>query len=114
AGGMQPIAEAKSVVVKTSVSPDSEARVDPIRIRQVLSNLVSNAVKFTPAGGSVFVRARAVDGQVRIAVSDTGVGIAKDQQKLLFTEFAKIDAGSMASAKGTGLGLALTNAFVAA
>lgn len=114
AGGMQPIAEAKSVVIKTSVSPDTEGRMDPIRTRQVLTNLLSNAVKFTPAGGSVFVRARAVDGHVRIAVSDTGVGIAKDQQKLLFTEFAKIDAGSMASAKGTGLGLALTKAFVVA
>ena len=114
AGGMQPIADAKSVVIKTSVSPEAEARVDPIRTRQVLTNLVSNAVKFTPAGGLVYVRARVVDGHCRIAVSDTGVGIVKDQRQLLFTEFAKIDAGSMASGKGTGLGLALTKAFVTA
>jgi signal transduction histidine kinase len=114
AGGMQPIADVKSVVIKTSVSPEAEVRVDPIRTRQVLTNLLSNAVKFTPAGGFVYVRARAVDGRCRISVSDTGVGVAKDQRKLLFTEFAKIDAGSMASAKGTGLGLALTKAYVTA
>jgi signal transduction histidine kinase len=114
AGGMQPIADAKSVVIKTSVSPNAEARVDPIRTRQVLTNLMSNAVKFTPAGGFVYVRARVVGGHFRVAVSDTGVGIAKDQRNLVFTEFAKIEAGSMASAKGTGLGLALTKAFVVA
>jgi signal transduction histidine kinase len=114
AGGMQPIADAKSVVIKTSVSPEAEARLDPIRTRQVLTNLMSNAVKFTPSGGLVCVRARVAEGHCRIAVSDTGVGVTKDQQHLLFTEFSKIDAGSMGSAKGTGLGLALTKAFVTA
>jgi signal transduction histidine kinase/HAMP domain-containing protein len=113
-GAMQPQAEAKRVIVRTSVDPAAEARTDPTRMRQVLINLVSNAIKFTPAGGRVFVRAKVTDGHLRVAVSDTGVGIPRDQRKLLFTEFAKIDAGSMAAAKGSGLGLALTQAFVAA
>jgi signal transduction histidine kinase len=111
---MQPAADSKNVTIRTAVSPDAEARIDPVRVRQVLTNLISNAVKFTPSGGRVYVRARADDRQIRFAVSDTGVGIPKDQQKLLFSEFAKIDAASLAGAKGTGLGLALTRAFVMA
>ena len=111
---MQPQADKKQVMMRSSVTPNAEARTDPVRIRQVLTNLLSNAVKFTPRGGRVFVRARAEDGRLRVVVSDTGVGIRKDQQKLLFTEFAKIEAGASTDSKGTGLGLALTRAFVVA
>jgi signal transduction histidine kinase len=113
-GAMQPQADAKGVVMRTSVDTTAEARTDPTRMRQVLINLLSNALKFTPAGGRVFVRAKVASGHVRVAVSDTGVGIPREQRKLLFTEFAKIDAGSMAAAKGSGLGLALTHSFVEA
>jgi signal transduction histidine kinase len=113
-GTMQPQADAKRVSIRTAVDPDTEARTDPTRLRQVLVNLVSNAVKFTPPGGRVMVRARVIGSQLRLAVSDTGVGVPRDQRQLLFTEFAKIDAGAMAAAKGTGLGLALTRAFVLA
>jgi signal transduction histidine kinase len=113
-GAMQPQAEARRVAVRTSVDATAEARTDPTRLRQVLTNLVSNAIKFTPAGGRVFVRAKVTGASFRIAVSDTGVGIPPEQRKLLFTEFAKIDAGSMAAAKGSGLGLALIHAFVVA
>ena len=111
---MQPAADAKLVTIRASVDPELLARVDPVRMRQVLVNLVSNAVKFTPPGGHVYVRGRAVGRMLRLTVSDTGVGIPKEQQRLLFTEFAKIDAGPMAAAKGTGLGLALTKAFTTA
>jgi signal transduction histidine kinase/HAMP domain-containing protein len=113
-GTMQPQADAKRVVVRASVDPVAEARIDPTRMRQVLINLLSNAIKFTPSEGRIFVRAKLTDDQVRVAVSDNGVGIPRAQRKLLFTEFAKIDAGSMAAAKGSGLGLALTHAFVVA
>ena len=111
---MQPVADARQVAVRTSVDPELVARVDPVRLRQILVNLVSNAVKFTPPGGHVYLRGRVVGQHLRLTVSDTGVGIAKDQQRLLFAEFAKIDAGAMAAAKGTGLGLALTKAFAVA
>jgi signal transduction histidine kinase len=113
-GALQPQADAKGVAVRTSVSDGGEVRIDPTRLRQVLTNLVSNAIKFTPAQGRVFIRARVKSGRVRIAVSDTGVGIPREQQSLLFTEFARIDAGAMAASKGSGLGLALTHAYVVA
>lgn len=111
---MQPLADAKKLTLRWAVAEDDEARVDPVRLRQVLNNLISNAIKFTPESGRVLVRARALRGGCRIAVSDTGVGIKKDEKELIFTEFAKIDAGSMATSRGTGLGLPLTRAFVVA
>lgn len=111
---MQPLADAKKLVLRWAVPEEDEARVDPVRLRQILNNLISNAIKFTPEGGRVLVRARCMRGGCRIAVSDTGVGIKKDERELIFTEFAKIDAGSMAASRGTGLGLALTRAFVVA
>jgi signal transduction histidine kinase len=114
AGTMQPLADGKQVTIRTSVAPDATARIDPVRVRQVLTNLLSNAVKYTPPGGRVYVRGRADGSRFRLAVSDTGVGIPKHQQRQVFTEFSKIDAGTMAAAKGTGLGLALTRAFVRA
>jgi signal transduction histidine kinase len=114
AATMQVQADGKNVTIRTSVAPDATARIDPVRLRQVLTNLLSNAIKFTPPGGRVYVRGRADATGFRLAVSDTGVGIPKEQQRQLFTEFSKIDAGTMAAAKGTGLGLALSQAFVQA
>jgi signal transduction histidine kinase/HAMP domain-containing protein len=111
-GAMQPMAAGRKVEVRTSVSPDAQVRVDPTKFRQILTNLVSNAVKFTPEGGRVAIRARADKETYRVVVSDTGVGIPRDQASLVFTEFARIDAGPLAASKGTGLGLALTRAFV--
>jgi signal transduction histidine kinase len=108
---MQPIAAGRKVIIRTAVSPGAEARLDPSRTRQILTNLVSNAIKFTPEGGHVYVRARVDKDSCRLVVSDTGVGIPKDQARLVFTEFAKIDAGALAASKGTGLGLALCKAF---
>ncbi len=114
AGVMQPIAAPKDVTIRTSVDEDAEARVDVTRLRQILTNLVSNAVKFTPPGGKVYLRARVDDGSCRIAVSDTGVGIPTESKSQVFSEFPRIDAGAMAAGQGTGLGLALTKAFVTA
>jgi signal transduction histidine kinase len=112
--GMEPLAQAKQLTVLASVRDDATARIDANHVRLVLTNLVSNAIKFTPPGGRVVVRAKVQGDQLRIAVSDTGVAIAKDQRGLLFTEFPKIDAGVMAAAKGAGLGLVLTKSFVSA
>lgn len=110
----QPRAAAKSIAIRTSVPEGCSVRLDPTRVRQVLGNLLANAIAFTPAGGRVYVRARLVAASCRLVISDTGVGIKKEQRDLVFTEFAKIDAGTMAGGKGTGLGLTLTRAFVAA
>ncbi len=98
--------------------PPAELRVqaDPGRVRQVLLNLLSNAIKFTPDGGRITVVAAPVNGgsisEVRIAVSDTGIGIAPEDQPKLFKEFSQLDASASRKYEGTGLGLALSRQLV--
>ena len=85
---------------------------DSRKLKQVVINLLSNAVKFTPAGGRVTLRARALEHAVEIAVIDTGVGIALDQQALVFEEFRQAGGDVLRKSEGTGLGLALAKRFV--
>ena len=108
----------RSLAVKKSIDlrAESDERLAPFpmdgaRIKQVLLNLVGNAVKFTPEGGRVWVRAGSEDGAVRVEVGDTGPGIALEDQERIFLEFqqAGSDAGKP---QGTGLGLALAKKFV--
>jgi len=86
---------------------------DPRKIKQVVVNLLSNAVKFTPAGGHVTLRARRIDaGTAEIAVIDTGVGIAPEEQAQVFEEFRQAGTDPLRKSEGTGLGLALARRFV--
>jgi CheY-like chemotaxis protein len=85
--------------------------LDPIRVRQVLFNLVSNAVKFTPAGGDVVLAARADGRDLEIEVADTGIGIPKEARDRVFGVFERFHEGR-SNAAGTGLGLALTKRLV--
>jgi signal transduction histidine kinase len=84
---------------------------DERRIRQVVFNLLSNAVKFTPTGGTVRMRSTRANGEVRVSVSDTGPGIAREDHKRIFEEFGQTEVG-MAQREGTGLGLALSKRLV--
>lgn len=85
-----------------------QVRADPRRLKQMLVNLLSNAVKFTPDGGSVGVEiAPAGPAEVRITVSDTGIGIARDDVPKLFRPFIQVDSKLSRRYEGTGLGLAL-------
>jgi signal transduction histidine kinase len=77
----------------------------------VLLNLLSNALKFTPEGGRVAVRAARRDGGVEVVVSDTGVGIAPEDQEAIFEEFRQVGAADR-KAEGTGLGLALARKLI--
>ena len=80
-------------------------------MRQVLLNLLSNALKFTPEGGAIDVRATAYDDRIEIAVTDTGVGIAPEDHEAVFEEFRQV--GSTAKKiEGTGLGLAISRKFI--
>jgi GAF domain-containing protein len=88
-----------------------EINGDERKIRQVLLNLLSNAIKFTPEGGRIEVQAIPASGWVDISVSDTGVGIAPEEQEAAFEEFRQVGA-SAAKQEGTGLGLALCRKFV--
>ncbi len=100
-------------------------RADRVKFKQILYNLLSNAVKFTPDGGEITVEADIIDGmktgisnlsipvrQLRISVIDTGIGIKKEDQEIIFSEFVQIDSSFSRKYEGTGLGLALTKKFV--
>jgi two-component system, NtrC family, sensor kinase len=85
---------------------------DERKIKQVLLNLLSNAVKFTPEGGRIGINARQADGSVEISVSDTGIGIAPDDQARIFEEFRQVGGDYAHKKEGTGLGLTLAKKFV--
>jgi signal transduction histidine kinase len=86
-------------------------RSDERKVKQVLLNLLSNAIKFTPEGGRIEVRAASTDGMVEVSVTDTGVGIAPEDQDAVFEEFRQVGTADK-KAEGTGLGLALSRKFV--
>jgi signal transduction histidine kinase/HAMP domain-containing protein len=106
--------EGKGIALTLSVPvPGSAtARVDPMRMRQVLWNLVHNAVKFTPRGGRIEVKAAAEDGGVSFAVSDSGVGIDPKDLPFIFERFRQADGSTTRAYRGMGIGLALVKAFV--
>jgi signal transduction histidine kinase len=85
---------------------------DERKIKQILLNLLSNAVKFTPEGGRIGIDARQSDGSVEISVTDTGVGIAPEDQPKIFEEFRQVGSDYAHKAEGTGLGLTLAKKFV--
>jgi signal transduction histidine kinase len=88
-----------------------QIRGDERKIKQVLLNLLSNALKFTPEGGRVDVRASVADGMAEISVTDTGVGIAPEDQEAVFEEFRQVGTADK-KVEGTGLGLALSRKFI--
>jgi signal transduction histidine kinase len=85
---------------------------DADRIRQILTNLLSNALKYTPSGGRITIAARGDAGCVRVAVQDTGIGLTPDEQAELFTPFFRAQHDATQGVGGTGLGLAITRALV--
>jgi signal transduction histidine kinase len=86
-------------------------RADERKVKQVLLNLLSNALKFTPEGGKIDVRAAVIDGVAEISVTDTGVGIAPEEQEAVFEEFRQVGTASK-KVEGTGLGLAISKKFI--
>ena len=86
-------------------------RADERKVKQVLLNLLSNALKFTPEGGNVDVRARANDGVAELSVADTGVGISPEDQQAVFEEFRQVGAAAKKT-EGTGLGLAISRKLI--
>ena len=124
--GMESLIQAKGHLIEMDLG-DAPLLLtaDEMRVRQILYNLLSNAVKFTPAGGTITVRAgqrrtplpvpgarRIERDAVWVSVTDTGIGIAKDDVPRLFTEFTQVDASLSRRFEGTGLGLALCRRFV--
>src|SRR6476660_7775428 len=85
---------------------------DERKIKQILLNLLSNAVKFTPEGGRISITANKTDNGAEISVSDTGIGIAPEDQPRIFEEFRQVGSDSTHKTEGTGLGLTLAKKFV--
>lgn len=110
---LRPQADAAQLSLKVLL-PDSPlaVRMDPGRIERVLGNLLNNAIKFTPAYGSIVVRAQATDDSVRCEVIDTGIGIRPEDRPKLFQRFSQLDPGVLRG--GSGLGLSISKALVEA
>jgi signal transduction histidine kinase len=89
-----------------------EIRADERKVKQVMLNLLSNAVKFTPDGGTIAVRATLDTDHIEVAVKDSGIGIAPEDQEAVFEEFKQVGRDYTKKAEGTGLGLALTRRIV--
>jgi PAS domain S-box-containing protein len=110
---MQPAADAKGIRVDVIIDPvGTQVSGDPDRLRQVLWNLCSNAVKFTARGGRVQVRLERVNSHVEVTVADTGIGIPADFLPRLFDRFTQADSGVSRLHGGLGLGLAISRHFV--
>ena len=110
---VQPAADAKQVRVQTIVDPRlGPVSGDPGRLQQVVWNLLTNAVKFTPKQGRVQVRLERVDSHIEIVVSDTGMGIGPDFLPYVFERFRQAEAGTTRRTGGLGLGLAIVRHIV--
>jgi PAS domain S-box-containing protein len=108
---IQPLTDKRKMALHI-LPEDFTIYADRMRLKQVLYNLLSNAVKFTPEHGSISVAAHAEEGQVYISVSDTGVGIRKEDQTAIFDEFRQVGESAKGVKEGTGLGLAITRRLV--
>lgn len=103
------LARAKSLRYKCDLPPASVyVRTDPDKLRQIMINLVSNAVKFTPEGGRIRVFCSVSKDSVAIHVKDSGVGIPRDKQESVFEPFVQLDSGLTRTTDGTGLGLPIS------
>lgn len=106
------LAEVKNIQLRCEVPATLFAYGDRTRFKQVLFNLVSNALKFTPRSGRVRVSAQRYYGEIRFCVSDTGIGIPREQQNSIFDEFEQISPARSDVRGGAGLGLAITKRLV--
>jgi signal transduction histidine kinase len=108
----RPRAQTAAVQLDVEVEAVPTIGGEPARLAQVLDNLVSNAIKFTPSGGRVKVRLCVVDDTIRVEVSDTGIGIPEQEREKLFERFFRAQSALEKQIQGTGLGLYISKAIV--
>jgi two-component system phosphate regulon sensor histidine kinase PhoR len=107
-GGIEPLTEEKGLTLKVDLpSTALPVRADMESLRQIFDNLLSNACRYTAKGGSIEVTAREADGQISVAIADTGIGIDERQQARVFERFYRVDSARSRELGGTGLGLAI-------
>jgi signal transduction histidine kinase len=113
AGRHEREAQKKAVAIRIHVDPQADQVVgDPDRIEQAIENLVANALRHTPSGGSVTLNATQADGKATLSVSDSGGGIAPEHVPHVFERFYKVDAARASESTGSGLGLSITKAII--
>jgi signal transduction histidine kinase len=106
-------AASKQITVEQDIPADlPQVQADPARLRQVLTNLVSNAIKYTPDGGRVRLSARSDDGRVLVQVADTGIGISAEDMPRVFDRFFRAQNVVLQEIEGTGLGLSIVKSLV--
>ncbi len=108
---LRPLADKKSQTLSHEAGATLAVRADSSRLKQVLINLVGNAIKFTPTGGCIELRGQLVDGKVRLEVRDNGPGIPPKEKKRIFEAFHRLHQAA-GTQEGTGLGLAITQRLV--
>jgi signal transduction histidine kinase len=110
----RPAAAAKQIELTLSDGSPGRLEGDRIRLAQVMDNLISNAIKFTPSGGRIAVTTKSVNGHAPLKVSDSGAGISRADQAQLFNPFFRSRSAASGAIQGTGLGLTITKAIVEA
>ena len=110
----QQLAQAKGTEVLLELAAEGEIQADFTRLRQVMDNLISNAVKFSAPGSKVYLRARQTEIGWRFEVQDQGPGLSDKDKQQLFQHFARLSARPTGGEKSTGLGLAITRQIVEA
>jgi CheY-like chemotaxis protein len=111
--GIAPSANAKNIAIEEHIEQPVFVRADRLRFREIMTNLLSNAVKFTPKNGRVRIDWTLTEGSmVAISVSDTGIGIAPDDQAVIFDRFRQVGSATSGVREGTGLGLAIVKRLV--
>ncbi len=111
---IRPQAMAKSLHLAESAAPGVQLRADRVRFKEILYNLLSNALKFTPEGGRISVDTEIADGFARITVTDSGIGIPPEELNSIFDKFYQVGSTTRGVKEGTGLGLAITKQLVEA
>ena len=105
---LRPLAERKNLVLEASLQPERVwVRAEPEALRQVVGNLVDNAIKYTPEGGRICVRARTPDQRAILEVEDTGIGLTSEDQERVFERFYRVDKARSNELGSTGLGLSI-------
>jgi signal transduction histidine kinase/CheY-like chemotaxis protein len=108
---IEPLAAQNQIHIAVDAAAAGDIEADAGKLKQMLLNLTSNAIKFTETGGRVTISAKRMPDSVEIAVADTGIGIAQSDLGRIFHEFQQVDSGTARQQQGTGLGLSLTKRF---
>ena len=109
---IRPLAAAKSLTLDSDLDTQLVVHADRVRFKEILYNLFSNAIKFTPSGGRVWIESSREDGSLHLVVGDTGIGISPEDQQPIFESFRQASATTKGVREGTGLGLAITRKLV--